>query len=306
MDAVVLAPDGLGTETRPWPRATAPGEVVVAVERAALCRTDLYVAQGKIAGARGVILGHEAAGHIVEVADTKDQARLGERVALDPWIPCGQCGGCAVPPGSAHGRCYTPSRLGIERDGVFTGAVRVPATCAIPVPARVSPERAAYLEPVAAAMGVLRAGIEPTHRVLIAADNRIARLTARILERAGFPAPTFSSGNVPPCSFDVAIDAGLSSAALSAMVDAVVPGGRLVVKSRRVDPVDLVSSRLVEKDLTLVAPPYGSFEDAAGALGDPALQLDDLFGATYPLSAVSEAFEAATASEARKIFLAPA
>lgn len=292
-----------GLERRPWPVRQSNSEVIVEIELAGLCRTDLYVAEGRLEGKPGVVLGHEAVGHVTETGSAVTTLQNGDRVAFDPWIHCGNCDGCRH---SEPVRCHSLGRLGIDVDGVFAQAVRVPAANAIRVSKSISAQRAAYLEPVAAAMGVLRADLHSEQRILIAAENRIAELTARLMMRAGLPRPTVSPDAQAACSFDVVIDAGLSSGRLASMLDAVRPGGLVIIKSRSVDPVELTASSLVEKDLTLVAPPYGSFAEAARALEDSTLGLDDLFGQTYPLDRFEEAFREATSSEAKKVFITPA
>ena len=299
------------------PPAMTTGELLVEIECAGLCRTDLQVADGTLPAQSGVVLGHEACGRILARGPGATLA-LGSRVALDPWIPCGTCGGCRGDSPAPHPRgaekharaalrCHGPIRLGIERDGVFAETVSVPQSNAYPVSDSISPERAAYLEPVAAALGVLDAPITGGSRVLVYGANRIAALTARIL-RAKTAAEIVclpGDADLPPCEFDVAVETGIQAHTLNRLAQALVPGGTLVLKSRGSSAASFQPGDLVSKSLTLIAPAYGSFAEAAASLADPSFALDDLFGETLPFPEFAHAFDLARQSESTKVFLAP-
>ena len=68
-----------------------PGEVLVRIGAAGLCHTDLEVMTGQLAYPMPIVLGHEAAGTIMDVGPGGDPGRVGERVVLS-WNP--HCGGC--------------------------------------------------------------------------------------------------------------------------------------------------------------------------------------------------------------------
>ena len=72
----------------------APGDVLVRIRAASLCHTDLEAIEGALAVPLPAVLGHEAAGEVVEVgADVTDLA-IGDRVVLS-WNPhCGHCFYC--------------------------------------------------------------------------------------------------------------------------------------------------------------------------------------------------------------------
>lgn len=310
--ALRLRPGGPTWEPSGGPLASPDGhggDVLVAIECAGLCRTDLQVASGELPAAAGVTLGHEASGRVLRgVADLP----AGARVAFDPWIPCGACAGCrtrtgARPKGRAARACHRPQRLGIERDGVFASLVSVPPSNLYRVSDSVAPERAAYLEPVAAAMGAMRAPIDSRSRVLVYGDNRIASLTERLL-KARTDAEIQSlpgDAGLPECLFDVAIETGLAEHTIGALTRALVPGGTLVLKSRGSSAASLIPGDLVAKDITIFAPAYGSFQAAADLVSDPTFPLEDLFGETLAFTDFARAFELAHLSESAKVFLGP-
>jgi propanol-preferring alcohol dehydrogenase len=76
------------------------GEVLIAVEACGVCHSDLHVADGDWPQFSRItkmplILGHEIAGHIVELGETVSEFRVGDRVGV-PWIywTCGECEPC--------------------------------------------------------------------------------------------------------------------------------------------------------------------------------------------------------------------
>src|SRR5262245_8952449 len=77
-------------------RATAlgPADVLVRIRAAGLCHTDLEVVDGSLRYPMPIVLGHEAAGVIVETGAAVERVRTGEHVVLS-WNPhCGHCFYC--------------------------------------------------------------------------------------------------------------------------------------------------------------------------------------------------------------------
>lgn len=71
------------------------GEVLVRVEAASLCHSDLSVANGTLRQAMPIVLGHEASGVVVGVGTGVDGFVAGDRVLLLWNAPCGECWFCA-------------------------------------------------------------------------------------------------------------------------------------------------------------------------------------------------------------------
>jgi len=250
-------------------------DVLVEVKRAGICRTDVYVADGTLAVREPRVLGHEAAGVVAS-----DHPRLprGSRVAIDPIRPC---------------------MLGVERDGAFADFVAVPATTVHRVPDDLRWEAAAMAEPVAAALGVLRAPIHKRARGAVHGTGRIADLVVRVLEAAGF-SPIRWEGAPAPSELDWVVETRPD--ALSELMRALRPGGTLVLKSRPPSPAALDVALAVSREITLVARSWGAFDDAVTWLSTGRVRVDDLVGETYPLERFEDAFTAARRSERQKIF----
>ncbi len=86
-------------EERPLP-SPGPGELRVAVEACAVCRTDLHVVDGDLPHPRlPVIPGHEIVGRVEALGSGVRDRKLGERVGI-PWLghTCGHCPYCTSGP----------------------------------------------------------------------------------------------------------------------------------------------------------------------------------------------------------------
>ena len=115
----------------PEPRGT---EVLVRIERCGVCHSDVHLQDGyfdlgngrrlDVASGRTLpfTLGHEIAG-VVERAGANADIAGGRRVAVFPWIGCGECAVCAR---GEENLCNAPRNLGVNIDGGFATHVLVP------------------------------------------------------------------------------------------------------------------------------------------------------------------------------------
>jgi threonine 3-dehydrogenase len=120
------AAPGLSLEAVPIPAPRAR-EVLVKVEAASVCGTDLHIfnwdawAQQRITPP--LTLGHEFAGTVVEVGSDVRSASIGDYVSAESHITCGLCFNCRT--GRAH-MCEHTQILGVDVDGAFAEYVVVP------------------------------------------------------------------------------------------------------------------------------------------------------------------------------------
>ncbi|MCV9994311.1 alcohol dehydrogenase catalytic domain-containing protein [Paeniglutamicibacter sp. ZC-3] len=70
------------------------GEVLIRIEAAGVCHSDLSVVDGNRVRPVPMLLGHEAAGQVVELGDGVDDLHVGQRVVLAFLPRCGDCDGC--------------------------------------------------------------------------------------------------------------------------------------------------------------------------------------------------------------------
>lgn len=98
-----------------------PGEVLVRIEAAGLCHSDLSVVDGKRPRPMPMLLGHEAAGRVVRLGDGVDDLVPGQRVVMSFLPRCGECENCAT-----DGRLpCTPGSVANSRGQLLTGGRRL-------------------------------------------------------------------------------------------------------------------------------------------------------------------------------------
>ncbi len=105
-------------------------QVLVKVEYAGLCHTDLSVKSGVIYNRITVekpklplILGHEIAGVVEEIGDEVSGFSKGDKVLINPWIGDGSCYYCRI---GEDQYCDNPKWLGINMNGGYAEYVVVP------------------------------------------------------------------------------------------------------------------------------------------------------------------------------------
>ena len=112
-------------------------QVLVRVESAGVCHSDLHLWEGGYAGPQGVFMkvedrgvkfpltpGHEVAGRIEEIGESVTGFQTGERVLVYPWIGEGLCPACRV---GEENLCDSPRTLGIYQDGEYSELILVPS-----------------------------------------------------------------------------------------------------------------------------------------------------------------------------------
>jgi 2-desacetyl-2-hydroxyethyl bacteriochlorophyllide A dehydrogenase len=93
------------------------GHALIRVKAAGLCHTDIDVLHARYGdGAFPVVPGHEYAGEIAALAADVTGFRTGDRVAVDPNLPCGTCPSCRK---GLTNLCRDLKAYGVSHDGGF-------------------------------------------------------------------------------------------------------------------------------------------------------------------------------------------
>ncbi len=174
-------PGDVRVADEPMP-AVGPGESLVRVTAVGICGSDLHwyneSAIGDAVLSRPLVLGHEASGVI------EDGPRAGERVAIDPSIPCGSCATCER--GLGH-LCPRVRFLGHgSNDGAMREFMSWPTDKLVALPDDVDDVAGAMLEPLGVALHAIRlAGIRPGDRVGILGAGPIGLLLVQLARASG-------------------------------------------------------------------------------------------------------------------------
>lgn len=170
----------------PCPPAPGPDEVLVRVEAAGICGSDLHIEDWSggyefITGSMPVTLGHELAGVVAESGP--GGLAPGTPVVVIPSVTCGVCAACVA---GDSDRCVDRRGIGMTRQGGFAPFVLAPARNCLVLPAGFDPGIAALTEPlVIGARAVSVGGIGPGDRVLVLGPGAIGQAIALMAREAG-------------------------------------------------------------------------------------------------------------------------
>lgn len=180
--ALLHGPRDLRVEVASTPAAAAD-EVVVRVHVAGLCGTDHRIWSGDRAVAYPRVMGHEFVGSVVAVGAGVTRVRVGDRVAVEPNYSCGTCPLCRE---GNRNLCLSRTAVGIDVDGGFAEAVRVPARCCWPAPAGVPDEDLMLTEPLAVVVrAVARASVRAGEAVAVVGVGTLGLLALQVLRARG-------------------------------------------------------------------------------------------------------------------------
>jgi L-iditol 2-dehydrogenase len=183
MKALVLKSDKeLEYRDVPEPLPRAASDILVAVQYAGICGSD--IPRGFQGGAYDypLVMGHEFSG-LVEEAPASSAWKRGDRVTAFPLLPCGSCGPCQT---GDFAQCENYDYLGSRRDGAFAERVYVPAENLFRIPDRVELQSAAMTEPCAVALhGVEKMRIRAGMSALVIGAGPIGCMVAQWLKIEG-------------------------------------------------------------------------------------------------------------------------
>ena len=143
----------------PEPVLQRPDDVLLRIERVGLCGSDVhYYLEGRIGNQilhYPATLGHECSGTVLETGPAVQGLKAGDRVAVDPAFPCGECDQCL------SGRRHTCRRLRFmggpgQAPGAAAERYVAPTACCAAVPASLSLDEAMLVEPLSIGLHAVR------------------------------------------------------------------------------------------------------------------------------------------------------
>ena len=143
----------------PDPELTAPDDVLVKVKAVSICGSDVHGFDGSTGRRKPpIIMGHEAAGEVLDTGKGVHKFKTGDPVTFDSTIYCGECFYCRS--GKVN-LCDNRMVIGVScdeyrRHGAFAEYVVVPERVCYPLPGGLSWEEAAMTEPAAVASHAFR------------------------------------------------------------------------------------------------------------------------------------------------------
>ncbi|KAF6023182.1 hypothetical protein EB796_018515 [Bugula neritina] len=178
LSAVLHSKMDIRMEEWPIPEPKA-GEVQIAVHSTGICGSDVsYYTKGFIGDfvvREPMVLGHESSGIVSKLGEGVTNLKVGDRVAMEPGIPCRRCDLCK---GGKYNLCpdvifYATPPV----HGTLTRLTTLAADFCFKLPDHVSMEEGALLEPLSVAVyACTRAGVTIGKRVLVAGAGPIGLL----------------------------------------------------------------------------------------------------------------------------------
>ena len=329
MKAVVIAGIGdIELTTLPDP-APGPREVVVAVAGCGICGTDLHILDGEFAPALPVVPGHEFAGEVVAIGRDVVEVGIGDRVAVDPSLYCGECYYCRRGQGN---QCERWGAIGVSTAGGAAEYAVAPAPNCFLLPDGVPTADAALIEPLACALhgyDVLRN--RPADHVLIYGAGTMGLMMLELAKRTGAASVSVVDINenrletarllgctaaVPnadeidrPRGWDTVIDCTGVVAAIDDGLKRVARGGTFLQfgVSGEAATTSWSPYRIYRREITITGSMgvLNSFERAGELFVSGVLRPDVLISHRYPLADYQTAIEQFTAGVGRKIHIQP-
>jgi L-iditol 2-dehydrogenase len=185
--AVLLRQGAIGLEDRPMPEP-GPREVLVRITSVGVCGSDVhYYEHGRIGDhvvREPLILGHESAGIVAGLGDAVTKHAVGDRVTLEPGIPCGRCAQCRA---GRYNLCPDVVFFATPPvDGTFTNYVAIHEDFAFALPDGLSDDAGALMEPLSVGIWACRkASVGPGSRVLVTGAGPIGLLAVQVARASG-------------------------------------------------------------------------------------------------------------------------
>ncbi|WP_241236362.1 L-threonine 3-dehydrogenase [Brevibacillus marinus] len=342
MKAIVKQQAQPGAELREVPiPQIAPHEVLIAVQAASICGTDLHIynwdrwAQSRIR--TPIVLGHEFSGVVVEVGSLVADVQPGDYVSAETHVVCHHCPQCRT--GQYH-VCQNTSLLGIDFPGCFAEYVKLPAENVWKNPPGMPYAVASLQEPLGNAVHAVLAGPVAGRTVAVVGCGPIGLMAVAVARAAG--ATQIVALDVNPYRLGLARTAGATATIQSQAEDPVkrvqeltdgngvdvvcemsghpvairqglemlTNGGRMSILSLPAQPVEIdITRHIVFKGVTVLGITgrrmFETWRQAAGLLRSGMVDLAPLITHTLPLERFAEGFALMTSGQCGKVVLIP-
>jgi L-iditol 2-dehydrogenase len=343
MKALLLAEyNRLEMREMPAPVAEAD-ELLIEVAACGICGSDVHGLDGST-GRRipPIVMGHEAAGKVVEVGSGVQGFEVGDRVTFDSTVYCGRCAYCLK--GEVN-LCDQRQVIGVSckefrRAGAFAEYLTVPARIAYRLPDSFTFPQAAMLEAVSVALhGVAVAEMKDGETVLVIGAGMIGLLLLQaaraagcsrvvvcdldatrlaLAESLGADRTILASGDsvveeilreTGGSGVDVVLEAVGREETIGVAIDCVRKGGTVSLVGNISPQILLPLQKVVSRQIRLQGScaSAGECEEAIRLIAGGAIQVDALITAVAPLSEGASWFERLHAREPNlmKIVLDP-
>lgn len=291
-----------------------PHQAVVRVEAVGVCGSDTaYYKVGRIGDyvvTGPIILGHEVAGQVVEVGGDVTNVTVGDRVAVEPGVPCHSCRECFA--GRYH---LCPNLVFLATppfDGALVEKMAIDARNLYRLPDSMSYEQGAMAEPLSVGIwGCRRASLRAGDDVLVTGAGPVGLLAASsaralgarevtvtdvsdfrldLAEAMGFE--TEHSSEPTDTAFDVLLECSGAPGVLATGLRRLRPAGRAaMIGMSKEEAIALPLSQLNPNELTisLVNRYRNTWPTAIALISSGRVDVDGLITHHFPLAETEDA-----------------
>ena len=187
---ILIADQQTSIEVRPITRTVGPKDAIVKISFCGICGSDLHGWQANGAVYEfGTLMGHEATGIIEQVGSDVTNLKVGDRVAINGFTPCGECVACR---NGLENACVNNMIRTIGQtsklDGAFADYIWLPDVdiTAVKMPDDLSMEEGAFTEPAATVVHAIRISqFKPGDTAAVVGAGPIGLLAVSALKAAG-------------------------------------------------------------------------------------------------------------------------
>jgi len=316
------------------PTPPVAGQVQIEVAFTGICGTDLHIFHGSMDARVTIpaVIGHEMSGRIAAVGSGVEGWAVGDPVTVVPLDWCGECPACQA--GHTH-LCHRLKFIGIDAPGSLQRLWNVPARTLVRLPADLSLEHAALIEPTAVAVhDVRRAELTAGEQALVVGGGPVGLLIAVVARETGADvlivepnayrrelATSLGLRAVDPAGADitaivtdwtagagaaVVFEVSGAAAGVTTAVDALAVRGRLVLVAIHGTPREVNLHRFFWRELTLIGARLyhrADFERAVELVAGGTIPTATLISAVEPLSSGGHAFELLETGAVMKVLI---
>ncbi len=304
----------------PVPKA---GEALIRTGMCGICGTDVHIYNGELCVAKPpVTLGHEISGDIEKVGHGVKGFAVGDRVAVNPLLTCGQCEFCRR---GLMNLCENPVVIGYIHDGGFARYLVAPVTHLHLLPKTLSHETGILVETLACVLnGYDRLRLQAGHSALILGAGTVGLLWNQLLKKSPVTqllqtekvlfrrnkakilgADAVFDANDPeltkrifercPEGVDYIIDATGDAAAVEQAIPWVRKGGTFMIfgvcsekETIRISPFEIY-----QRQMTIIASkmPPQTLDRSVNILASGHINVDEIVSSVLPLQEIESGFQ---------------
>lgn len=311
----------------PEPRVINSNDVKIKMSVLGICGSDIhYYTQGRI-GSQKVqypfTVGHEGAGIVVETGSSVKRVRPGDRIAIDPAMPCWECDQCLA---GRHHTCRKLRFLGCpgQAEGCLMEYIVMPEECCFLLDGNLTPDNGSISEPLAIGVyavkkagnikglkigllgygpigmsTMLAAKVEDVENIFVT-DLIDERLTIAAKEGAVLCANPLKENILEkirqkePLGLDLVFECCGKQEAFDQAIEILKPGGRLVVIGiPEFDnwSMNVELTRRKEISLQFIRRQVDCVEDALEMMQNGAISVKNMVTHRFPFDKTKEAFD---------------